>query len=194
VPIAYELAPVIAAPSPNVLPATRRRKRGLEFESREFDSTSKERLVAITFDETSIRRGNSNIEHEREVAVFDILEGNRFALDSREGGPYKLKLSIVEDRLVFAVAQDGSDDAFTFVLSLTPLRRIMKDYFVVCESYYQAIRTAPPSRIQSIDMGRRALHEEGSNVLLERLKGKITVDRDTARRLFSLICALHWKG
>jgi uncharacterized protein (UPF0262 family) len=194
VPIAYELAPIIAAPSPTVLPATRRRKRGQVFESREFDSTSKDRLVAITFDEASIRRGNSNIEHEREVAVFDILEGNRFALHSREGGPYKLKLSVVEDRLVFAVARDASDDAFTFVLSLTPLRRIMKEYFVVCESYYQAIRTAPPSRIQSIDMGRRALHEEGSNVLVERLKGRITVDCDTARRLFSLICALHWKG
>jgi hypothetical protein len=88
----------------------------------------------------------------------------------------------------------GSDDAFTFVLSLTPLRRIMKDYFVMCESYYQAIRTAAPSRIQSIDIGRRALHEEGSDVLVERLKGKIIVDRDTARRLFTLICTLHWKG
>ena len=95
---------------------------------------------------------------------------------------------------VFAVAQEGSDDTFTVVLSLTPLRRIMKDYFVVCETYYQAIRTAPPSRIQSIDMGRRALHDDGSRVLVERLKGKITVDRDTARRLFTLICALHWKG
>ena len=164
------------------------------FEPPEFDPNSKERLVTITFDAASIRRGTSNIEHEREVAVFDILEGNRFALDGREGGPYKLNLSIVEDRLVFAVAQDGGDEAFTFVLSLTPLRRITKDYFVVCESYYQAIRTAPPSRIQSIDMGRRALHDEGSSALVERLKGKITVDRDTARRLFTLICALHWKG
>jgi uncharacterized protein (UPF0262 family) len=163
------------------------------FEPPEFDPTSKARLIAITFDDTSIRRGNSNIEHEREVAVFDILEGNRFALDGRDGGPYKLNLSIVEDRLVLAVAQDG-DDTFTVVLSLTPLRRIMKDYFVVCESYYQAIRTAPPSGIQSIDMGRRALHDDGSRVLVERLKGKITVDRDTARRLFTLICALHWKG
>ena len=97
-------------------------------------------------------------------------------------------------RLVFAVGQAAIDEVFTFVLSLTPLRRIMKDYFVVCESYYQAIRTAPPSRIQSIDMGRRALHDEGSRVLVERLKGKVTVDRDTSRRLFTLICALHWKG
>jgi uncharacterized protein (UPF0262 family) len=164
------------------------------FEPPEFDPNSKARLIAITFDEASIRRGSSNIEHEREVAVFDILEGNRFTLDGRDGGPYTLNLSIVEDRLVFAVAQEGSDATFTVVLSLTPLRRIMKDYFVVCETYYQAIRTAPPSRIQSIDMGRRALHDDGSRVLVERLKGKITVDNDTARRLFTLICALHWKG
>ena len=158
------------------------------------DPNSKSRLTAIKLDEASIKRGNPNIEHEREVAVFDILEGNRFTLDGRDGGPYKLNLSIVEDRLVLAVAQEDSDDTFTVVLSLTPLRRIMKDYFVVCETYYQAIRTAPPSRIQSIDMGRRALHDDGSRVLVERLKGKITVDRDTARRLFTLICALHWKG
>ena len=164
------------------------------FEPPEFDPNSRSRLVAITFDEASIGRGNTNIEHERQVAVFDILEGNRFALDGRDDGPYVLNLSIVEDRLEFAVAQEGSGEAFTFVLSLAPLRRTMKDYFIVCESYYQAIRTAPPSRIQAIDMGRRALHDEGSRVLVERLKGKITVDRDTARRLFTLICALHWKG
>jgi uncharacterized protein (UPF0262 family) len=164
------------------------------FEPPEFDPNSKERLSAITFDEASIARGNANIEHERQVAVFDILEGNRFALEGREGGPYSLHLSIIEDRLVFAVTQEGSDETLTFVLSLTPLRRIMKDYFIVCESYYQAIRTAPPSRIQAIDMGRRALHDEGSSVLVERLKGKISVDRDTARRLFTLICTLHWKG
>jgi uncharacterized protein (UPF0262 family) len=164
------------------------------FEPPEFDPDSKAKLVAITFDEASIGRGNANIEHERKVAVYDILEGNRFALDGRDGGPYTLNLSIVEDRLVFAVAQQGSDETFTVVLSLTPLRRIMKDYFLVCESYYQAIRSAPPSRIQAIDMGRRALHDEGSRILAERLSGKITVDRDTARRLFTLICALHWKG
>jgi uncharacterized protein (UPF0262 family) len=92
------------------------------------------------------------------------------------------------------VAQQGTEDTFTVVLSLTPLRRIIKDYFIICESYYEAIRTAPPSRIQSIDMGRKALHDEGSRVLLERLRGKISVDGDTARRLFTLICALHWKG
>jgi uncharacterized protein (UPF0262 family) len=158
------------------------------------DPSSKARLVAIHLDEGSIGRGNSSIEHEREVAIFDILEANSFTLEDRDVGPYTLDLSIVEDRLVFAVGHQGEGETFTYVLSLTPLRRIMKDYFLVCESYYQAIRAAPPSRIQSIDMGRRALHDEGGKVLIERLKGKITVDNDTARRLFTLICALHWKG
>ncbi|HVY88677.1 MAG TPA: UPF0262 family protein [Hyphomonadaceae bacterium] len=158
------------------------------------DPNSKARLTAINLDQNSIRPGNSNIEHEREVAIFDILESNYFALDGRDDGPYSLDLSIVEDRLVFAVGREEKADAFTFVLSLTPLRRILKDYFMVCESYYQAIRTAPPSRIQSIDMGRRTLHDEGSRILMERLRGKITMDRDTGRRLFTLICALHWKG
>jgi len=158
------------------------------------DPNSKAKLVAINLDQASIGRANANIEHEREVAIFDILESNRFELEGRDDGPYALKLSIVEDRLVFAVAQEAGGDSFTVVLSLTPLRRVMKDYFIVCESYYQAIRTSAPSRIQSIDMGRRALHNEGSQVLSERLKGKITVDSDTARRLFTLICALHWKG
>ena len=164
------------------------------FEPPGFDPNSKAKLTAIRLDEASIRRANANIEHEREVAIFDILEGNHFALEGRDDGPYSLDLSIVEDRLVFAVGQEGSGETFAFVLSLTPLRRILKDYFLVCETYYQAIRTAPPSRIQSIDMGRRALHDEGSRVLVERLKGKIVVDSDTARRLFTLICALHWKG
>lgn len=158
------------------------------------DPNSKARLVAIHLDEASIGRSNAGIEHEREVAIFDILESNRFELEGRDDGPYVLNLSIVEDRLVLAIAQDGGGEPFTVVLSLTPLRRVIKDYFIVCESYYQAIRTSPPSRIQSIDMGRRALHNEGSQVLSERLKGKITVDGDTARRLFTLICALHWKG
>jgi uncharacterized protein (UPF0262 family) len=158
------------------------------------DPNSKARLIAINLDEASIGRANPNIEHERKVAIFDILESNRFELEGRDDGPYALNLGIIEDRLVFAVAQEAGGDTFTVVLSLTPLRRVMKDYFIVCETYYQAIRTAPPSRIQSIDMGRRALHDEGTRVLEERLKGKISVDRDTARRLFTLICALHWKG
>ena len=155
---------------------------------------SKSRLVAITLDEKSTATSNLNLEHEREVAIFDILEGNSFALEGRVGGPYKLDLSIIEDRLVLAVATESDEALITHMLSLTPLKRIMKDYFLVCESYYEAIRTAPPSHIQAIDMGRRGLHDEGSSVLLERLTGKIAVDLDTARRLFTLICALHWKG
>jgi uncharacterized protein (UPF0262 family) len=154
----------------------------------------KARLVAITLDEKSTATTNANIEHEREVAIFDILEGNRFALEGRDDGPYALNLGIVEDRLVFTVGDEAGRTLVTHMLSLTPLKRIMKDYFLICESYYEAIRTAPPSRIQAIDMGRRGLHDEGSRVLLERLAGKITVDLDTARRLFTLICALHWKG
>ena len=158
------------------------------------DPNSKARLIAINLDEASIARGNSSIEHERQVAIFDILECNRFELEGRKGGPYSLDLRLVEDRLVLAVAEQDGGEPFTVVLSLTPLRRVIKDYFIVCESYYQAIRTSPPSRIQAIDMGRRALHDEGSRVLAERLKGKITVDDDTARRLFTLLCALHWRG
>jgi len=155
---------------------------------------SSSRLVAITLDERSTATSNPNIEHEREVAIFDILEGNRFALHGRDDGPYTLNLAIIEDRLVFTVGDEVGATLITHMLSLTPLKRIMKDYFLVCESYYEAIRTAPPSRIQAIDMGRRGLHNEGSVILLERLAGKIAVDLDTARRLFTLICALHWRG
>ncbi len=155
----------------------------------------KQRLVAISFDQGSIARGNSNIEHEREVAIYDILEANHFAIEGRDDGPYSLVLGIVEDRLVVTVApEQAPEQKHSFMLSLSPLKRIIRDYFIVCETYYQAIRTAPPSRIQAIDMGRRGLHDEGSRVLVERLQGKVVLDHDTARRLFTLICALHWKG
>ena len=152
------------------------------------------RLYEINLDKASIGRTSPNVEHEREVAIFDLLEGNSFALDGHDGGPYRLKLSVVEDRLVLKVGDEASEAIITHVLSLSPFRRIIRDYFTVCESYFQAIRTAPPSRIQAIDMGRRGLHDEGSRLLVERLHGKVGVDHDTARRLFTLICALHWKG
>jgi uncharacterized protein (UPF0262 family) len=152
------------------------------------------RLVAVKLDEGSIARGNANIEHEREVAIFDLIEQNVFGVDGRDDGPYKLTLAILDDKLALNITTEADEAIVTHMLSLTPLRRVMKDYFIVCESYYQAIRSAPPSRIQSIDMGRRGLHDEGSRILTERLKGKVTVDHDTARRLFTLICALHWKG
>jgi uncharacterized protein (UPF0262 family) len=158
---------------------------------------SKHRLVAITFDPKSISRANANIEHEREVAIFDILEENVFQIVGRDEGPYRLQLGLAEDRLVMSIAPESApagDLGHTLMLSLTPLRRVMKDYFLVCETYYQAIRTQPPSKIQAIDMGRRALHNEGSQILTERLAGKIELDHDTSRRLFTLVCALHWKG
>lgn len=158
------------------------------------EAPSRSRLVSIELDEQSIGRSNPNIEHEREVAIYDIIDSNHFVLEGHDDGPYTLRLSISEDRLGFEVGREGGDTLATFVLSLAPLRRTMKDYFIVCDNYYKAIRTSPPSRIQAIDMGRRALHDEGSNLLVGRLKDKITVDHDTARRLFTLICALHWKG
>jgi uncharacterized protein (UPF0262 family) len=155
---------------------------------------SRNRLVAITLDEESLQRANANVEHEREVAIYDILDTNEFAVCGSEDGPYTLKLAIADDRLVLTIGHENGPSVVTHMLSLTPLRKIMKDYFLVCDTYYQAIRTAPPSRIQAIDMGRRGLHDEGSRLLVERLAGKVEVDHVTARRLFTLICALHWKG
>jgi uncharacterized protein (UPF0262 family) len=160
----------------------------------EQNAASTHRLYAVELDETSIGQNRPEVRHEREVAVLDLLEINSFRIEGRDDGPYSLNLSIAEDRLVFAVGHERSDGVFTFMLSLAPLRRILKDYFIVCDSYYQAIRTAPPSRIQAIDMGRRSLHDEGSQLLMQRLDGKITIDFETARRLFTLIGALHWKG
>jgi uncharacterized protein (UPF0262 family) len=155
------------------------------------------RLTEIVLDPASISRGNANIEHEREVAIYDLLDGNSFELEGRDDGPYKLTIGMVEDRLalsVFKASEPADEPVVAHYLSLTPFKRIMKDYFLVLDSYYQAIRSAQPSRIQAIDVGRRGLHDEGSRVLMERLEGKIKIDLDTARRLFTLISALHWKG
>jgi uncharacterized protein (UPF0262 family) len=155
---------------------------------------SPRRLVKITLDEGSIGRSGPDIEHERAVAIYDLLEDNSFAPVDHEGGPYALHLSIAENRLVFDIRREDGTPLMAHLLSLTPLRRIVKDYFLICDSYYKAIRTATPSQIEAIDMGRRGLHNEGSELLMERLKEKIAVDFDTARRLFTLICVLHWKG
>ena len=154
----------------------------------------KHRLTAITLDQNSIQRGSHHIDHEREVAIFDILDGNVFAIDGRDDGPYTLELSIADDKLMLLVGAETEKEVFTHGLSMVPFKRIIRDYFLVCDSYYEAIRTAPPSRIQAIDMSRRALHDDGSRILQEKLAGKITVDFDTARRLFTLIAALHWRG
>ena len=153
-----------------------------------------QRLAKITLDEGSIGRSSPDIEHERSVAIYDLLEDNSFAPLDHEGGPYALHLSIQESRLVFDVRREDGTPLTAHLLSLTPFRRIVKDYFLICDSYYKAIRTSTPSQIEAIDMGRRGLHNEGSELLMERLKEKIEIDFDTARRLFTLICVLHWKG
>lgn len=158
------------------------------------DSAPSNRLIDIALDEESIGRSTPDIEQEREVAIFDLLEGNAFELDGHDRGPYRLRLAIVENRLVFNIAAENGDEVAAHLLSLTPFRKIIKDYFLVCDSYFEAIKTAPASRIEAIDMGRRGLHDEGSKLLMERLRGKISVNFDTARRLFTLICAFHLRG
>jgi uncharacterized protein (UPF0262 family) len=157
-------------------------------------TSDRRRLVKVTLDEGSIGRSSDDIEHERAVAIYDLLEANSFAPDSHDGGPYILQLMIADNRLVFDVRLENETPVIAHLLSLTPFKRIIKDYFLICDSYYQAIRTASPAQIEAIDMGRRGLHNEGSELLMERLKRKIDVDFDTARRLFTLITVLHWKG
>ncbi|MFC7065492.1 UPF0262 family protein [Brucella rhizosphaerae] len=152
------------------------------------------RLVDVELDE-SIVRSTPDVEHERAVAIFDLIEENAFhPVGDDTGGPYKLKLSLMESRLIFSIMRESGDGVATHILSLTPLRRVVRDYFLVCESYYEAIRSASPSKIEAIDMGRRGLHNEGSQTLQTRLNGKIEVDFATARRLFTLVCVLHWRG
>jgi len=154
----------------------------------------RQRLVSVTLDEETIGRSNPDVEHERQVAIYDLLEMNSFKPVGHEGGPYALNLSITSNRLVFDIREEDGTPVAAHLLSLTPLRRIVKDYYTICDSYYQAIRTATPDKIEAIDMGRRAIHNDGSQILMDRLKDKVSVDIDTARRLFTLICVLHWKG
>jgi len=151
------------------------------------------RLIDVVLDD-SIGRSTPDVEHERAVAIFDLVEENSFEPLGHPAGPYRLNLSLADTRLVFAIASGAGEPVATHILSLAPFRRIVKDYSMICESYYEAIRSATPSRIEAIDMGRRGIHNEGSQILMERLAGKIRVDFDTARRLFTLICVLHWRG
>ena len=147
------------------------------------------RLAAVEIDPQSLGAATPDQEHEREVAVFDLLEENSFRPEGAEHGPYRLKLSSVDGRLCFDV--QGPAYERRHLLSLTPVRAIIKDYFLVCDSYYQAIRGATSQQIEALDMGRRGLHNEGSERLRERLAGKVEVDFTTARRLFTLVCALY---
>jgi uncharacterized protein (UPF0262 family) len=148
----------------------------------------------VTLDESSIGRSSPDIDHERAVAIYDLIEENSFTPVGHDGGPYTLKISLADNRLVFDIRLADGDPVMVHVLSLTPFKRIVKDYFLICDSYYAAIRTATPDRIEAIDMGRRGLHDEGSRILQDAIKRKVKVDFDTARRLFTLICVLHWKG
>ena len=156
------------------------------------------RISTIILDDKSVVRRTRAIEQEREVAIYDLLEANQFQLEGSEGGPYRLTLSVEENRLILDVALDDGSEAGVphakIMLSLSPLRGLIRDYFLVCESYYKAIRTAPPSQIEALDMGRKALHDEGAELLRARLAGRVECDFDTARRLFTLICVLHLKG
>jgi uncharacterized protein (UPF0262 family) len=157
-------------------------------------SKETDRLVAVTLDEDSISSTSRDVEHERAVAIYDLLEENSFAPHGGAEGPFTLRLSITGSRLMFDIRRADGTPVIAHLLSLSPLSRIVKDYYTVCDSYYAAIRTATPDRIEALDMGRRALHDEGSQILLERLKRKVSVDFGTARRLFTLICVLHWRG
>ncbi len=155
---------------------------------------SSHRIAEITLDERTVVRRNADIEHERAVAIFDLLEENSFAPVSRVPGPFHLHLGIEDNRLALDIRDKDAHSLERVVLPLAPFRGIVKDYFLVCESYYNAIRSASPSRIEAIDMGRRALHDEGSDLLRERLADRIAIDFNTARRLFTLLCVLHIRG
>ena len=155
---------------------------------------SDRRIAKITLDERTVVRRNADIEHERAVAIFDLLEENSFAPAGDVVGPFHLHLGIEENRLVLDIRAADETPVDRVLVSLTPFRGVVKDYFLICESYFAAIRTASPSRIEAIDMGRRALHNEGSELLRERLAERVAVDLNTARRLFTLLCVLHIRG
>jgi uncharacterized protein (UPF0262 family) len=157
------------------------------------------RITEIVLDDAGLPPPTPEIEQERKVAMFDLLEDNSFVLPQRDDravpqGPYRLNLSIQDRRLVFALADVETDVTGAFHLALGPFRQVVKDYFQICESYFDAVKTLPPSQIETIDMARRGIHNEGARVLQERLDGKAEVDIDTARRLFTLICVLHFGG
>ncbi len=152
-----------------------------------------QRLIAIELDERSILWRNADVEQERRVAMFDLLEANHFA-PIGQTGPYRAVMSVADGRLVFDVRSEADTPIIFIVLALSPFRRIIRDYFAICDSYYTAIRDAAPSQIETIDMARRGIHNDGAELLVERLRGKIEIDFDTGRRLFTLICVLHIRG
>ena len=155
------------------------------------------RLSAVDLDAATLPSATAEIEHERRVAIFDLVEKNAFEPEGSPGGAYRLKLSLQDNRLVFDITADSrgdSDFARTYALSLTPMKGVLKDYLLICDSYYEALRGSSPSQIEAVDMGRRGLHNEGAEVLKARLEGKVAIDHETARRLFTLVCALYRRG
>jgi uncharacterized protein (UPF0262 family) len=150
-----------------------------------------ERIANIFLDEHTVIRRSPQIEHERQVAIFDLLEDNSFKLNENQCGPYDLHLSVLDNRLIFDVRGPADKEILRFSLPASTFRRVIRDYFLVCESYFQAIKTKTPSQIEAIDMGRRGLHDEGAEILSERLSEQVSVDKQTARRLFTLVCVLH---
>jgi uncharacterized protein (UPF0262 family) len=155
---------------------------------------ARSRLVAVEIDPHSIAHGPSFIDEERATAIRDLIADNQFAPVSRPGDRFRLRLSVADRRLVLDVSDPDGAHVVRHILSLTPLRRVIKDYFLICDAYYAAVRDASRAQIEAIDVGRRGVHNEGAEILRERLRGKITVDLPTARRLFTLVSALHWKG
>lgn len=156
--------------------------------------SERDRLSEVSLDEASLAPASANVEHERRIALFDLKESNSFAIIGADSGPYVLALSVNEGRLKFDVADEAGAAICAHEMSFTPLRKLMKDYFLICESYYAAIRDATPMQIEAIDMGRRGLHNDGAEILAKCLEGKFAVDQETARRLFTLVCALHVRG
>ncbi|MDF1803182.1 UPF0262 family protein [Thalassovita sp.] len=155
------------------------------------------RISHIELDDSNLPPPTPEIEQERKVAIFDLLEENSFELPKRDGrevpeGPYRLSLSIKDKRLVFDIQTEAMEKTAEFHLSLSPFRQVVKDYWAICESYFNAVKNLPPSQIETIDMARRGIHNEGARILEERLEGKAEVDNDTSRRLFTLICVLHF--
>jgi len=157
------------------------------------------RIAHIELDDSTLPPPTPEIEQERKVAMFDLMENNSFSLPQRDDrevptGPFNVGLSIREKRLVFEIRTEDDQPATEFHLSLGPFRQVVKDYWQICESYFDAVKNLPPSQIETIDMARRGIHNEGARILTERLEGKADVDNDTARRLFTLICVLHFGG
>ncbi len=152
------------------------------------------RLIAIVLDPGSIERGTPDQEHERLTAIYDLVEENIFALPDGREGPFSLHLGMVNARLVFDIRSENGQSIIIHGLSMSPFRRVIKDYFMICESYYDAIRSATSAQIEAIDMGRRGIHNEAAEIVMERLKDKVSIDFKTARRLFTLLAALSWTG